>query len=218
MDKSGFSSKQLDILASYSLTELPKEACRLNYYQKGSVIYFEGETIRSLGIIVSGKAKICLHSPDGKRLTLCYYESKSLIGDVELLTEQTVTSATVIAMTDIEMIEVPFNRLEKELLVNTAFVRILGSRVAKNLIRSSENAELQSLYTGQQRLCSYILRERSGLSFDHSLIDTAYSIGLSYRQTLRLMKKLCHLQVLTKTKVGYNIENNLKLEKLSGMN
>ena len=62
-----------------------------------------------------------------------------------------------------------------------------------------------SLYSGEERLCAYILQTSHNGIFSDILTDTACSVGMSYRHMFRLLNHLCEDGVLEKRENGYRI-------------
>jgi len=73
-------------------------------------------------VVIEGRAKVCRTSLNGKDLILCYYISDGLIGEIELLTQQTEAVCTVIAISDFECVAIKYQTCmsEETLLLYTA--------------------------------------------------------------------------------------------------
>ena len=100
---------------------------------------------------------------------------------------------------------IPFQRNALYLKSNVRFLNRLGSELALKLIRSSQNFVSASLYSGEERLCAYILQTSHNGIFSDILTDTACSVGMSYRHMFRLLNRLCEDGVLEKWENGYRI-------------
>ena len=109
-------------------------------------------------IVISGSAKVCRTTPDGKSLILCYYISSGLIGDIELMMRQKNATTTVKAITALDCIAVNYPTCADELSVNLRFLNFLGGELAAKLSKSSDNYTLSALCSGEHRLCTYILQ------------------------------------------------------------
>lgn len=79
------------------------------------------------------------------------------------------------------------------------------------LLRSSKDYVFTALYSGEARLCSYILHTSHNNIFNDILTDVSSSIGMSYRHMFRLLNQLCIDGLLDKRDNGYLIVNRDEL-------
>jgi CRP/FNR family transcriptional regulator len=93
----------------------------------GAVIHHEGDPTAHFELVVSGLAKIFVTAPEGKTATVRYCRSGSLIGVVSLFSDDFSMPATVLALTDMELLQF------SPAMVRQATAR--DSRVAVALIR-----------------------------------------------------------------------------------
>lgn len=93
----------------------------------GSVIHHEGDTAAHFELVVSGLAKIFVTAPGGKTATVRYCRSGSLIGVVSLFSDNFTLPATMLALTDMKLLQF------SPALVRQATAR--DSRLAVALIR-----------------------------------------------------------------------------------
>ena len=163
-------------------------------------------------IVVSGKAKVCTSAPSGKDLVLAYYLSSGLIGDVELMSNTTYATASVITLSPFEVIIVPFQDDQDSIFKNLTFMTTLARGLSENLINSSHNYTSNALYSGEQRLCTYILQGSYKNYFFDNLTDVAATIGISYRHLLRLLNKLCDDGILKREKRKFQITDMEQLK------
>lgn len=97
----------LDLLNKYGLLD-HQSVCEVQQFKSGETIFSQGVEYKYIMIVVSGKAKVCTSAPSGKDLVLAYYLSSGLIGDVELMSNTTYATASVITLSPFEVIIVPF--------------------------------------------------------------------------------------------------------------
>jgi len=180
-------------------------------FAPGEIVLQEGREMEYLLLVVSGKAKVCSASSNGKDLLLCHYISEGIIGDVELMTGSHIASATISAMTEFICIGLSYKKYEEELKGNLHFINEIGRELALKLLGSSKKSVITALHTCEERICSYILfAEQEGL-FLETLADTAKSIGASYRQTFRIINSLCRDGVIRKEGRIYRIVDRREL-------
>ncbi|WP_415067452.1 cyclic nucleotide-binding domain-containing protein [Lacrimispora sp.] len=205
----------MDKLAEYGLQNIPLEACSCLRFSSGEEVLREGTPIFWLFLVVDGRAKICRTAPNGKSLIICYYISSGMIGEVELMTRQENAVSSVIAITDFECIVINYQNCLTELKTNILFLNRLGIELAEKLHESTESFTSSALYTGEQRLCTYILQNSHHGLFNDILTDVSCSVGMSYRHMFRLLGQLCEDGVLDKRESGYYILNRRELMRRS---
>lgn len=207
MERVPLSTIHLNKLAEYGLNDIPKKCCRVLKFKAGETIQLEDNFISWLGFVVSGKAKICRTAANGKSLIICYYVSEGLIGEIELLINQEIATASVIAISDFECVAVSYQYCKEELKSNIYFSNKLGALIAGKLSKSCKDLASTALYSGEQRLCSYIIETSNDHLFRDVLTDVACSIGISYRHLNRILGNLCKKKILEKKQTGYFILN-----------
>ncbi len=215
MKKLSLKKEHMVKLAEYGLKNIPLEACSCMRFSSGEEVLREGIPIFWLAIIVDGRAKVCRTAPNGKSLILCYNISCGMIGEVELMTRQELAASSIIAITDFECIAINYENCITELKTNITFLNKLGIELAEKLYKSADSFTSSSLYTGEQRLCTYILQTSHRNLFSDILTDVSCSVGLSYRHMFRLLGQLCEDKVLDKRDSGYYILNRRELIRRS---
>lgn len=202
------------LLRRYGLSD-QENNCFVHWYKAGDTIHEEGEPYSHLIIVVSGKAKVCTTASNGKDLVLTYYLSDGLIGDMELASTSDVGTASVVALSDVECLVIPYQQQRNRLLQNLTFVTHLARGLSEKLLLSSQNYVSTALYTGEQRLCSYILQGAYKNFFQDNLTDVAATIGISYRHMHRLLRALCEEGVLEREDHGFFILDEEELKARS---
>ncbi|MGG5369161.1 Crp/Fnr family transcriptional regulator [Enterococcus sp. AZ196] len=204
----------LDLLSKYGLLD-HQLVCEVRRFKSGETIFSQGVEYKYIMIVVSGKAKVCTSAPSGKDLVLAYYLSSGLIGDVELMSNTVYATASVITLSPFEVIIVPFQDDQDTIFKNLTFMTTLAKGLSENLINSSHNYTSNALYSGEQRLCTYILQGSYKYYFFDNLTDVAATIGVSYRHLLRLLNKLCDSGILKREKRRFQIINIEQLKQRS---
>lgn len=186
------------ILDDYSEVELYK-------YKKGETILREGFPMEHLLFVQSGKAKVFASADNGRDLLLTYYVEGGIIGDLELMMGEYVASTTMIALSEFVCIALPFKKWSELLKNNVIFLNLIGRGLAEKLIESSNKGVVTILHDGEKRLCTYILQVTPNDRLEEPLTNAASSIGLSYRQMLRIIKSLCEANILKKDGKYYRV-------------
>ncbi|MCE5191063.1 MAG: cyclic nucleotide-binding domain-containing protein, partial [Actinomycetia bacterium] len=79
------------------------EMMTLRQFPKGAFIISQNDTSSVMYLLVAGRVKVSLASPEGKELALNYLEAPSHFGEMSLVDAET-RLADVIAVTDVEVL------------------------------------------------------------------------------------------------------------------
>lgn len=192
-------------LKEYGLDLGSIQDCALCRFSSGEVLLNQGIPVEHLFIVLQGKVKVCMLAANGKVLTLCYYITSGILGDVELVQSDKCASATSIAVVPSNCIRIPLNLNQGYLMNNITFMNRVARGLSTKLLNSS-NAHLTSaLYSGEERLCSYILMSEHNGMFTEILSDVSKSIGISYRHLFRMLNSMCQSGVLEKRESGFMV-------------
>ena len=205
-------SEQIQIRQFGLNPELLKD-CSLCRFNTGDILLTQGEDVKQIFLVLKGKIRVCMLAGNGKDLTLCFYLSQGILGDIELVQDDKLASATAVAALPSSCILIPLAQNAVYLKSCIGFMNQIATELARKLLGSSYAYAASALYSGEKRLCSYILICEHGGMFTEVLTDTAKAIGISYRQLFRLLQDLCQKGILEKTPVGFRILNRAYLTR-----
>lgn len=204
------------MLLQYGLRDIDlQNAVRITFLQ-GEYLFREGEPLEYILFVVSGKAKVFLNLSNGKGLLLCYFVSKGIIGDLELMTDAHTAFSTMQAVSEFVCVGLPLSVYSSALKSNIGFVNYVGKELAEKLMQSGVNGAITILQPLEARLCAYIIQTESHGIFRETLTEVANLLGASYRHLLRCLSKLCKDGILRKEPCGYRIYNQQALNKKAG--
>ncbi len=215
MKQQKIDKQHIEFLKRFNVVDIDLKKARVCIYKPGERIISEQQPLTSIMFVLSGNAKICLSSENGEDVIISYCSSEEIIGDLELMSESYIATSSMIAETEFCCIDLPFEYYSAVLKNDIRFLNHVGKGLANKLLRSSNNGALRTLYSGEQRLCAYILYSAKQDFFCETLTNTAKAIGSSYRNTLRNLKKLLVVGALEKKKNGYYIKDRKLLESKS---
>ena len=197
--------KHAAVLMEYGLfVETLSNVCLLRF-APGETFIRQGMPLWQLFFVVSGKAKVCCASSNGRDLILCYYISRGMIGDVELMAGLEEAASTVVALTEFLCVGVPLEPNAARLRANLAFLNRVGEGMAQKLLQSSQSYLFDALHPAKERLSLYILENAQGGVFSGPLTNAAGSVGVSYRHLQRLLNALCGEGILRRKAHGFEI-------------
>ncbi len=204
MEKRKINSSHMEILKSYGLENLDMGDIFLAGFKGGEYILRQGYEVGYLLFITQGSMKVFVTAPNGKSLFLCSYKS-GVVGDVELMTGDSLAASSVQAITDVWCIAIPVSLYRVKLKNNNIFMNKMAESIAVKLCQSSKNNAVNILNSLESRLCSYITITSVDGYFEESKTVLSEILGTSYRHLLRTLNKLCTQGVLEKRGKGYSI-------------
>ena len=206
----------IEFLSQYGLKESElKNAMRYHFEQKEYVSQ-EGEPIHTLFFVLCGKAKVCINVSDGNQLLLCYFQSKGIVGDIELMAGRSDAVATMQAISEFECVGLPISDCEVFLKNNVIFANQIGKELAEKLLSNINNRAITSLQPLEARLCAYIAQTSTHGVFRENHTEVAEMLATSYRHLLRCLNLLCINKILTKEAYGYKIIDYKSLSEKAG--
>lgn len=186
---------------------------RLVTYQPGEVICHQGEPLNVLAIFLEGKIKVLRRLFNGKEYIFGIYDQPNIIGDIELMTQETAVSS-VVALETSWVVQLPLTDT-KELLSDPAFLYNIGKSLADILYQQGIQSATNVGYSVKERLATHILSIEQEGQFQLELGTLADSFGTSYRHLHRVLQEWLKEETLTKSKKIYQIANRDSLVKWS---
>lgn len=165
----------------------------------------DSSSFHTLFFFVKGKAKVYSSLSNGKSLLLCFYRPFKVLGEVEFIYPQAVSS-NVQALERCLCIGISMDIMKNICMNDSLFLTFLSHSLAEKLNRISVNSSINLLYQLENRLASYItltyescvIQGKSCCVFQENLSHLSDLLGTSYRHLLRTLKKFCDLGLLEK--------------------
>lgn len=176
----------------------------------GDAICHQGESLTALSYFANGKLKIVRRLFNGKEHILDIKEKPTLIGDIELLTDQLVVSS-VIALEDTLIIQLPLAGIREQLLSDNALLLNLSKGLAQSLYEQNIRASTNLNYTLKEHLATHILAIEEKGVFKLELTSLADSFSVSYRHLLRVIHELIDTGIIEKRRPYYYIKDMTQL-------
>ena len=197
-----------------------KEQLQLCRFEKGEMIYTEGEEISEMYFIVEGKVKIFVTTLDDKRLILRFKNALVPIGEIEFIHNDPAYHS-VEASTDCWAIALTYKTLRENIFNNTFFLQYLLEEITYKF-RAKANTVSLNLYPVEVRFASYLLSMSTDATGEFqeemrnlSLSEIAETIGTSYRHLNRVIQKMCNLQVIERRNGKIHINDLEKLREIA---
>lgn len=183
-------------------------------FQKGQAICLQGQDITALTYVLSGKLKIMRNLFNGKEHVLEMPAQPTLIGDIELMTDQ-VAGSSVIALEEVKALQLPLTNKE-DLLKDPIFLYHIGRKLAQTLHKQAIISSTNASYSVKERLATHILDIQEDGECYLSPANLSERFGTSYRHIQRVVKEFQEQGLLTKIAFKhYHIDDLKALEALA---
>lgn len=211
---SDLSAEDLDLFADMvQLKRFPKGAFIVTQHERGSTMF----------LLVSGRVKVSLASPDGKELALSYLEAPAHFGEMSLVDAEP-RSADVIAVTDVELFSLDARDLSAAIQINPRLALSLIATLSRRLRHTIARLEDMAFHDASHRVMRVLLNvatasyETRGVPVIQGLThyDIATLAGTSRETASRIISNLAKEGVLA-TKGRKIVVDLIKLrERLEG--
>ena len=183
-------------------------------FKKGEYLCKEDERMEYLLFLISGKAKVSITAANGRSLLLNFFHKGQIVGDVEMMLHESVSTANVIAITPMECIGLSVDYCKKVLSTNIDFMNFIAQRLAQKLDHSARSSAMNILYSLENRLCAYIVSTHENGEFQENLTELAELLGTSYRHLLRTMQQLCEEGIIERcSRTKYRVIDLISLKE-----
>jgi len=144
---SDMSSDDLDTFA---------DMVQLRRYPKGAFIVNQNEMGSSMYLLVSGRVKVSLASPDGKELALNYLEAPAHFGEMSLVDAEP-RSADVIAVSEVELFSLDAKDLSTAIQINPRLALSLIATLSRRLRHTIARLEDMAFHDASHRVMRVLL-------------------------------------------------------------
>lgn len=212
-----------DYLDFYGLTSMfpdcVQRSMQLENLASGDRLLAQGDNSQSLYLLVEGKLKISMLSPEGKRLILAFKTPFDLVGDIEYIQRCPLIN-TVEVVTDSRVIPIPYEVLRKEMENHAPWLQFLLGTISQKFKMKSQAMNFNLLYPVDVRLASYLLSmtPKQPQLDSTSLVDVADLIGTSYRHLNRVLQHFEQAGWISKKRGKITILDRSSLLAQAGQN
>lgn len=142
-------------LAPESL-ELLAGMVQFRRFQKGAFILGQNEPGSMMYLLISGRVKVSLASPDGKELVLNYIEAPAHFGEMALVDSMPRT-ADIIAVTDVEVFGLDGKDLSAAIQIQPRLALSLIATLSRRLRHTIARLEDMAFYDATHRVMRVVL-------------------------------------------------------------
>lgn len=197
--------RAVPIFADLGTDDLEELSRLVGYRQlpKGAFIVTQNERGNSLYLLVAGRVKISLTSPDGRELALNYLDAPSHFGEMSLVDSEP-RSADVIACSDVELLTLDGKDLSKAIQLQPRLALSLIATLSRRLRQTITRLQDLAFHDATHRVMRVLLNiataayETRGVpvivGFTHYEIATV--AGTSRETASRVISQLAKEEVL----------------------
>lgn len=136
--------------------EVLAEMVTLRRFPKGAFVISQNEAGGTMYLLVSGRVKISLASPDGKELALNYLEAPAHFGEMSLVDAEP-RSADVIAVTEVEVLALDAKDLSAAIQVQPRLALTLIATLSRRLRQTIARLEDMAFHDATHRVMRVVL-------------------------------------------------------------
>lgn len=192
--------RSLPMFADLGPADLETLATMVAYKQlpKGAFIITQNERGSTMFLLVSGRVKVSLASPDGKELALNYLEAPAHFGEMSLVDAEP-RSADVIAATDVEVLALDAKDLSEAIKLQPRLALSLIATLSRRLRHTISRLEDLAFHDATHRVMRVLLNvatasyEARGVPMIAGLThyEIATLAGTSRETASRVISNLC---------------------------
>lgn len=184
---------------------------KLYHYGQSEFILKQGQTIKNIYLLVKGSCRVFKYLENGIEAIIHINHGFQVYGEVELFQPQT-TNTNIQALTDCFCVLIPYSEdLKNNIAVNHFCIKQLSNK----LNTYDQNHLMNSHYSVETRLSTYILCSQKNDFFTSNYTHLASYLGCSYRHLVRILNHLCEKDILLKRNGFYQIIDHKKLKTLA---
>ena len=166
---------------------------------KGNIIYHEGDTCESIGIIISGKVDIVSYSFEGKEMLINSLKSGEIFGNNLLFSSSPVYRGDVIAKEKSIIAFINKENLEYLLQNNKEFLELYLQAQSDKAKSLTGRIQLLSFPNAEERLFYYASKSNGVITFKN-VTTLAATLGVQRETLSRLLTTLIKRHLIKKEK------------------
>lgn len=179
----------------------------VQHYEKGSVLFMDGDLSKGFYLIQSGRVKISKTTPEGKELTLYICQQGELIGELALFQPNITHTTTAEVLEEVTISVITQRSLEELMMKNgkvaVEFMKWMGVMYRRNQSKFRDlilHGKHGALYSTLLRMCnSYGKKVENGILIDLPLTnqELAKFIATPRESVNRMLSELRKENIIT---------------------
>ncbi len=174
-------------------------------YDKGTILFYEKDTPKTLTILLSGMLKVYKTDPKNNEIIMHRFQPISLVAEMAVL-EGVPYPASAAFETDGEVIEIDFDKFKATFFNNPQLSFAFFKSLSRKIKYLEDVIALNVVLDSTARLAKFVYEHREELkTLKHYQI--AEQLHMTPETLSRTFKKLVVLELLEKDTKGYKITN-----------
>lgn len=181
-------------------------------FEVGKFNLYQGEKYTDTYLLVEGRVKVYLNSPNGKSVVLDVYQPGMFLGEQEAVINKPY-SASIINITPVKLLKMTNNDFVAWLANDQAFANRMIVNLSEQIYHLTQRVERYSLYSAMQQIGLELLRavaEQRPISRE----QLTYYVDTSYRNINRVLKQFAELGLIDASKPTLKILNITELQRI----
>jgi CRP/FNR family transcriptional regulator, dissimilatory nitrate respiration regulator len=178
MNEEGIMNQDIELFKELTSEEMEKlyDISNLRKYQKGNLLFFEGDEPKNLFLLLDGIVKVYKADPKGNEIILHFFQPQTLIAEAAHM-ERIPYPASAVCETDFLIFEIDYLRFEQDFLRNPDIsLKIINSLSKKvKALQNVIGANLTMDTFG--RLCKFLYENENHVGeISHRKIATILNV------------------------------------------
>lgn len=197
---------------------IPIEELVLKKYSDGEPLYYAGQDVEYVYLLVEGRCRLFGLSREGKEVLVNFKEALGLFGDMEIFLGIEF-QLSMSAWGEAVVLKIPHKLMERKLMYQTDFLRFAAKELADKMCTDSAH-QIQTILKGGRARAAHRLwlqmQAEGRHTFPFSCRETAMDAGISQRQLTRVLVEWEEQGIIKRDGRKIRIVNLEKLKNLSG--
>jgi len=208
-----FSSLEFFELLSDDEKVLLCDISTIKKYNKGEILYFEGDEINSLYYLTKGIIKIYKVDSNHNELFLYMVESGNLVSQISDF-NQDIFFANALTYEPCSVIHIDYKKFLYKFSKNSKILLFFLKEFAKKTTLLQNVIERELIYSAEARLASYLLTTKYPFK-KYKKKEVAYMINIKAETLSRILNKFVQSGVISVDKREIKILNSTKLKNIT---
>ena len=177
------------------LSFLNKQSLKLKTFQKGEVLFYEGDLCESIGVVKNGELKISSYLENGHEVIYNIIEKGQMFGNNLLFSSEPHYRGDVVSTKDSEIYIIDKETLLGYLKENTDFLIAYLNAQSDFGKQLNLNIKLLTLKTAEERILYYLSINKNKIAYK-SVSELANKLYLTRESTSRELHRLAKLKII----------------------
>ncbi|MCT4507489.1 MAG: Crp/Fnr family transcriptional regulator [Tepidibacter sp.] len=190
---------------------------KIKSFNKNELIAIEGDSLTSIGILLSGNVEIQKIYPSGKTLTISTLSSGDIFGEVIVFSQKNSYPATLIPITSTKIMFMSKEDILKICTINPDILKNFMSLLSNKILMLNKKVKTLSYQTIREKIASYVLDEYSKqkkllINIPHSRQEMSEQFAVTRPSLSRELIKMREEELIEFNRNTILIKNLGKLE------